>query len=73
MRTRVEHLAWCKKRALEYLDQGDIQNAVTSMLSDMDKHPETRLSAKSALTMLGMHAIMTHDADAARRFIVGFN
>ena len=43
MRTAEEHLAWCKKRALEYLDAGELANAFTSMLSDMDKHPDTRL------------------------------
>jgi hypothetical protein len=38
--TQDEHLEWCKKRALEYLDAGDIPNAFTSMLSDVRKHPQ---------------------------------
>ena len=71
--TREEHLAWCKQRALEYLDAGDIKNAVTSMLSDLGKHPETAIPSGSVLNTLGMQAIMNHDDAAARRFIVGFN
>lgn len=42
MTTRDEHLAECKRRALEYLDRGDTREAFTSMLSDLSKHPETR-------------------------------
>lgn len=68
--TRDEHVEWCKKRALEYLDRGDIKNAVTSMMSDMDKHPECRVN--QALSMLGMMAIMQNDHAGARRFIEGF-
>lgn len=70
--TRQEHLDWCKKRAHEYLARGDIQNAVTSMLSDMNKHPETALQAPT-LAMLGMMAIQSGDQREARRFIDGFN
>ena len=40
--TRDEHLSWCKKRALEYIDQGDPLNGLTSMMSDMRKHEETK-------------------------------
>ena len=35
--TRAEHLAWCKKRALEYVDAGDLLQAYTSMASDLGK------------------------------------
>jgi hypothetical protein len=43
--TRDEHLAWAKKRALEYWRQGDLENAVTSMGSDLEQHPETKPNA----------------------------
>jgi Tfp pilus assembly protein PilF len=69
--TRQEHLDWCKKRALEYLDQGDVANAVTSMMSDMSKHEETRHAGES-MTMLGMMYILQHDREGARRWIKGF-
>jgi hypothetical protein len=33
--TRDEHLAWCKRRALGYVDAGDLTHAVASMASDL--------------------------------------
>jgi hypothetical protein len=69
--TRHEHLAWCKRRALEYLDAGDLANAVASMGSDMGKHPETGMS--DTLMSLGMMLIIRNDAPGVRRWIEGFN
>lgn len=70
--TRAEHLKWCKKRALEYLDRGDIKNAVTSMMSDLTKHPETKYGAEGTLAALGLSALMSNDASYVRRYIEGF-
>jgi Tfp pilus assembly protein PilF len=70
MRDRAEHLAWAKQRALEYLDAGDIANAVTSMGSDLGKHPETKPS--QVLMLLGMRYVLDQDAAATRRWIKGF-
>lgn len=70
--TREEHLAWCKKRALEYLDRGDIANAVASMISDLNKHPETA-KMNSMIGMFGLMSAQNNDASSARRFIEGFN
>jgi hypothetical protein len=39
--SRAEHLEWCKKRALEYVNRGDTSQAFASMGSDLGKHPET--------------------------------
>lgn len=69
--TRVEHLAWCKARALEYLDEGDLANAVASMGSDLSKHPETK--CPDVLMTLGMMLIVQNDATGVRRWIEGFN
>lgn len=69
---RDEHLAWCKERAREYLAHGDVANAVASMLSDMNKHPETAPVSK-ALGGLGLVTAASGDVAAARRFIEGFN
>jgi hypothetical protein len=71
--TREEHLQWCKDRALEYLNRGDVVNAVTSMMSDLDKHDETRLPNGHPLRALGIMAAMRRDGLDARRFIEGFN
>ena len=71
MTTRLEHLEFCKKRALEYLDRGDVQNAIASMMSDLSKHDETK-GVVSAMAPIGMAAVMNNDIEEARRFIEGF-
>jgi hypothetical protein len=65
--TRDEHLEWAKKRALEYLDRGDVTNAITSMASDV-----LELKYHPALMTVGMFAAMYNDAVVARRWIEGF-
>ena len=70
---RQEHLEWCKKRALEYVDVGDTGQAIASMLSDLRKHPETENHPAIELYMM-MH-ISGHLStnDEVRNFINGFN
>ena len=70
--TRKEHLAWCKKRALEYVEQGDLQQAIASMLSDLSKHDETE-DVTGALGMLGIFEAANGGPESVRRFIEGFN
>jgi hypothetical protein len=73
MKTRAEHLAWCKQRALEYVERGDTVEALTSMGSDLDKHPET---AGHPGTMIGMKLLMIGalaTREQMRHFIEGFN
>lgn len=71
MDTRDEHLAWCRKRALEYLNRGDLANAILSMISDLEKHPDTRLQ-NPYLARLGIQMVIDNDLAGARRFIEGF-
>ncbi len=52
---RAEHLEWCKKRALEYVNNGDLQNAYASMAFDLNKHPETE---NHGAIQLGMMMLM---------------
>jgi hypothetical protein len=52
--TRDEHLDWCRKRALEHLDAGDLTRAVASMASDLKTHPDTDNPALNGLVMIGM-------------------
>jgi hypothetical protein len=68
--TRDEHLAWCKTRALEYLDRGELADAVASMGSDLSKHFETK--HLDPLIMVGMLAVIDHDEAGVRRWIEGF-
>lgn len=74
--TRQEHLDWCKKRAMEYVRSGNLVEGVTSMMSDLGKHPETRESAGGALAMLGLLALkqaQDGDSEGVTRYIAGFN
>ena len=70
MRTRDEHLQWCKEQALEYLNESDLLNAVTSMGSDLGKHPE--LSCNPHLLMLGAMRAQDGDVRGVRDWIEGF-
>ena len=70
--TRDEHLAWCKRRALEYVDAGDLTNAVASMGSDLKKHPDTDNPTLSGLVRIGMMYVMDGDKAAVQRWIEGF-
>jgi hypothetical protein len=40
-------------RVLEYVNAGDFSHAVTSMESDLKKHPDTDNPANSGLVMIG--------------------
>ena len=69
---REVHLQWCKDRALEILDAGDIQQAVTSMMSDLGKHEETE-GVANVMAPMAMYEMMHGTSASARRFITGFN
>jgi len=70
MMTRAEHMKWCKMRALEYVDAGQLDNAISSMLSDFTKHPETK-PLVSDFGAMGLVAMRSGDK-AVREFITGF-
>jgi hypothetical protein len=72
MRTRAEHLEWCKQQARNYLEEGDVASAIAAMLSDLDKHPETKLAPGGYLTSFALMVAANGDMDGARRFIDGF-
>ena len=73
MKTRAEHLAWCKQRANEYVDRGELQNAYASMASDMGKHPETAEHSAINLGMQLMRSGLLGTSEKMRNFIDGFN
>jgi hypothetical protein len=74
MISRDEHLEWCKKRALEYLDAGDTRQAFTSMLSDLGKHPELENHAglRIGVGFMVLPGWIDNRVEV-RRWIVGFN
>lgn len=71
--TRAQHLQWCKNRALEYVDRGDLDQAFTSMVSDLGKHDETKEHGAIKLGMMMVVAGQLETADEMRKFIEGFN
>ncbi len=71
--TREEHLAWCKKRALEYIDMGDLPQAFASMASDLDKHTRTKGHSGIELGMMLLMIGHLSTPDEMRKFIEGFN
>jgi hypothetical protein len=74
MRSREEHLEWCKQRALEYLDAGDTPQAFTSMMSDLRKHEELQnhVGIQIGVGFMMLPGWITN-REEVRRWIVGFN
>jgi hypothetical protein len=73
--TRDEHLEFAKKRALEYLDRdNNPQEAFTSMLSDLRKHPDLKNHIGGEMgVMLMLLPGWIDNRTEVRRWIVGFN
>ena len=70
---REQHLNWCKQRALEYVDSGDLAQAWTSMASDLGKHEETAGHSAIELGSMMMFGGHLNNAPKMRKFIEGFN
>jgi len=69
---RDEYLALAKQRALAYLDRGDLPNALTSMESDLAKHPDLK-HINAQIGSLGLIYVLNADSGSMRRWIEGFN
>lgn len=70
---REEHLQWCKDRANQYLDKGDVQGAFASFNSDMSNHQETK---DHIALQMGLALFMTGNLSTEsqmRNWINGFN
>jgi len=70
---RQEHLQWCKKRALDILNNNDLTGAFASFVSDMSKHSETK--NHSGLELGGMLLVSgnLNTQSKMKNFIEGFN
>jgi hypothetical protein len=71
--SRAEHLAWCKQRALEYVNRGDLPNAFASMTSDLNQHQETQGHPAIQLGMMLQIGGHLSTQSEMRKFIEGFN
>ena len=72
MKTRAEHMRWAKDRALEYVNSGDLNEALASMTSDLGKHPETQghMAIGLGISMAASGHLST--ASEMRKFIEGY-
>lgn len=70
---RDEHLAWCKQRALVYVDRGDLQNAFASMASDLRKHELTENHAGAQIGIMMLLGGQLDTAHDMRKWIEGFH
>jgi hypothetical protein len=70
--TRDEHLTLSKARALEFVDAGDLVNAVSSLGSDLRKHEDTNSPALSGLVAIGLIYLVDGDREGVRRWIERF-
>jgi hypothetical protein len=75
MRTKEgkDHLEWSKKRAVDYLERGDVAGAWISMANDLSNNDELRdhPAIKMGTTMLFAGRLSTREA--MEKFIEGFN
>ena len=73
MKNRSEHLEWCKQRANEYIESGDLKGAFASFSSDMRKHNETlnHLALDLGMTLLFSGNLST--PEQMKSWINGFN
>ena len=64
---RDRYVERCKERALDYLDRGDLKNAVASIITNMDARTDCKLPHH--LTMIGVSLLMGNDALGLRSLI----
>jgi len=62
-----------QKRSLEYVEIGDFPQALTSMYSDLGKHPETQGHAGIQLGFMHQMAGLLNTKETVGKFIQGFN
>jgi hypothetical protein len=68
---RAQHLAWAKARALEYVERGELANAIASLVSDLGKHEALRDA--DMREGVAISAAANGNGAAVRRWIEGFN
>jgi hypothetical protein len=70
--TREEHVQWCKSRAYQIADEGDLAGAVASMVSDLGKHEETEEVAKMAGLLSLALMLSAPNTNQVKNWIDGF-
>ncbi len=67
---REKYVERCKQRAFDYLEHGDLRNAVASFVGSMNARPDCRLPHH--LAALGVLLLIANDALGWRTLIEGF-
>lgn len=71
--SRAEHMAWCKARALAFVDSGDLSGAFASITADLKQHEGTAVHVGIELGhLLYLHGKLDTAQDM-RHFIHGFS
>lgn len=73
MSARSDHLQWCKDRALEFVDAGQLPNAFSSFMSDLNKFDEPMYEAELLRTLTIVGFAQCGTADKMRAWINGFS
>lgn len=68
----LHFLVWARKRANDFIDAGQLQLAVLSMISDLTKHDGTRALAIRGINAELIAMIERGDAAEVRRWVEGF-
>jgi hypothetical protein len=71
--SREDHIQWCKDRALAYVELGDSNQAIASMISDLKKHPETTIAPAVERALLIPILFKQTDERKLIEWINGFN
>jgi len=58
---------------MEYVNKGEISNAIASMGSDLNKHPETTEHPGMQIGIMMLMAGKMNTAEEAKKFIEGFH
>lgn len=67
----AEHFDWAIERAMEYVQLDDGPSAMSSLISDLSKHPGTQGILTPDLNHLFVGEVIIGGARGARRFIEG--
>jgi hypothetical protein len=70
--TRDEHLAWCRRQALEHVNAGDLAQSISTMETNLKIRPDTDNPALRGLVMIGMMYVTDGDKASVQRWIERF-
>lgn len=70
---RSQHVTWVKQRAMDYANAGDVAGCLSSLQSDLRKHPDTHDHAAIELSMMLAFAGHLSTTSELVEFVEGIN